>query len=137
MNIEAITQMLIDNEGMILHEYKDHLGYSTIGVGRLIEKDKGGLTEEECKYLLENDIGRVMARLDRNFSWWRDLSEGRQHVMIDLSFNLGNRLSKFVKFLSNLEAGLYEAAATELLDSLYAKQVPNRAERNADIIRTG
>ena len=40
MNIEAITQMLIDNEGMILHEYKDHLGYSTIGVVMLTALDQ-------------------------------------------------------------------------------------------------
>ena len=54
MNIDTVTEMLIANEGVVLHEYKDHLGYSTLGVGRLIEKDKGGITEEEAKYLLAN-----------------------------------------------------------------------------------
>ena len=137
MNIETVTDMLITNEGMVLHEYKDHLGYSTIGVGRLIEEGMGGITEEEARYLLENDIGRVMQRLDSKFAWWRDLSENRQHVMIDLSFNLGNRLDKFVNFLANMEAGLYDAAAFHLMDSLYAKQVKGRAERNADLIRGG
>ena len=83
----------------------------------------GGITEEEARYLLENDIGRVRDRLDRKYPWWRNLSENRQHVMIDLSFNLGNRLDKFVNFLANMEAGLYDAAAFHLMDSLYAKQV--------------
>ena len=87
MNIETVTDMLIVNEGMVLHEYKDHLGYSTIGVGRLIEEGMGGITEEEAKYLLANDIQTVCDRLDSKFAWWRDLSENRQHVMIDLSFN--------------------------------------------------
>ena len=137
MNIEAIKRMLINNEGIVLHCYQDHLGLHTIGVGRLIEKGKGGLTKEECEYLLENDIGRVMERLDRNFPWWRDLSEPRQHVMIDLSFNLGNRLSKFVNFLASLEAGDYQSASEHLLDSKYARQVANRANRNADLIREG
>lgn len=137
MNIEAVKEMLINNEGMVLHCYQDHLGLNTIGVGRLIEEGKGGLTEEECKYLLENDIGRVMERLDRNFPWWRDLSEPRQHVMIDLSFNLGNRLLKFVNFLASLEAGDYQSASEHLLDSKYARQVTNRANRNAELIREG
>jgi len=137
MNIETIKEMLIANEGMVLHSYKDHLGLDTIGVGRLIHEGKGGLTEDEAKYLLENDIGRVIDRLDRNFPWWRNLSENRQHVMIDLSFNLGNRLSKFVNFLNSLEAGDNAAASEHLLDSKYARQVTNRANRNAELIREG
>ena len=67
MNIETVKELLIENEGMVLHCYKDHLGLDPIGVGRLIHEGKGGLTEEEAKYLLENDIGRVIDRLDRNF----------------------------------------------------------------------
>ena len=135
MNIDAVTEMLIANEGVVLHEYKDHLNYSTIGVGRLIEEGKGGITEEEAKYLLANDIQTVCDRLDRNWPWWRDLSENRQHVMIDLSFNLGNRLGQFKNFLANLQAGNYQAASDDLMDSKYAEQVPNRATRNRDLIR--
>ena len=55
--------------------------------------------------------------------------------MIDLNFNLANMPSIFVNFLSNLQAGLHDLKTTKLLDSLRAKRVPNRAERNADFIR--
>ena len=137
MNMNTVIDMLIANEGMVLHAYKDHLGYSTIGVGRLIEQGMGGITEEEARYLLENDIGRVRDRLDSKYPWWRDLSENRQHVMIDLSFNLGNRLDQFVNFLTHLESKRYDAAAFHLMDSLYARQVKGRAKRNADLIRGG
>ena len=74
-------------------------------------------------------------RLDSKYPWRRDLSENRQHVIIDLSFNLGNRLDKFLNFLAKPEAGVYDAAAFDLMDSLCAKQVKGRAERNADLIR--
>ena len=137
MKFERLFEQLKYDEGVVYEIYKDHLGYSTIGVGRLIEEGMGGITEEEARYLLENDIGRVRDRLDSKYPWWRNLSENRQHVMIDLSFNLGNRLDKFVNFLANMEAGLYDAAAFHLMDSLYAKQVKGRAERNADLIRGG
>lgn len=137
MNMDTVTEMLINNEGMVLHCYKDHLGLDTIGIGRLVHENKGGITEDEAKFLLANDIQTVCDRLDRNFPFWRDLSENRQHVMIDLSFNLGNRLNQFKNFLSHLQTGDYEPASKHLLDSKYAKQVPNRANRNADLIREG
>ena len=56
-------------------------------------------------------------------------------MMIDLSFNLGNRLGQFKNFLANLQAGNYQAASDDLMDSKYAEQVPNRATRNRDLIR--
>ena len=62
-------------------------------------------------------------------------SDNRQHVMIDLNFNLANMPSIFVNFLSKLQAGLHDLETTKLLDSLRAKRVPNRVERNADFIR--
>ena len=51
-------------------------------------------------------------------------------------FNLGyDRLSKFKKFLYALKKGLYEDAANEMLDSLWAKQVGNRATQLAALMR--
>jgi lysozyme len=39
---EHLIAHLRREEGEVLHVYKDHLGYLTIGVGRLIDKRKGG-----------------------------------------------------------------------------------------------
>ena len=36
------VEQLRRNEGEVLHAYQDHLGFWTIGVGRLIDKRKGG-----------------------------------------------------------------------------------------------
>ena len=48
---ENLIRSLRGEEGEVLTEYKDHLGYSTIGVGRLIDKRKGGgITKEESAY---------------------------------------------------------------------------------------
>ena len=45
--------MLRRDEGRVRHAYQDHLGYWTIGVGRLIDQRKGGgLSEDEIDYLL-------------------------------------------------------------------------------------
>lgn len=51
MNLAA---QLKAEEGRVPHAYQYHLGYWTIGVGRLIDKRKGGgLTPYEVDYLLE------------------------------------------------------------------------------------
>ena len=61
MNLETVTAIIKKHEGCVLHCYEDHLGYMTIGVGRLIDKKKGGgITEDEAEYLLKNDIKRVV-----------------------------------------------------------------------------
>lgn len=134
MNIDAITEQLIKNEGMVLHCYLDHLGNETIGVGRLITKDRG-ITEDEARYLLQNDIALVCNDLDREFPWWAEAPEPVQHAMIDLVFNMGiNRWKKFTQTNALLETGDYATAAIELLDSNYARQVPNRAQRISEMI---
>jgi lysozyme len=47
------------DEGVDRSAYQDHLGFWTIGVGRLIDRRKGGgLSDEEIDYLLQNDVKR-------------------------------------------------------------------------------
>jgi hypothetical protein len=62
--LSELTAQLRRDEGEVLHAYSDHLGFTTIGVGRLIDKRRGGgITKEESKYLLENDIDRKLRDL--------------------------------------------------------------------------
>ena len=43
-------------------------------------------------------------------------------------YQLHYRLLNFVKTLHYIENGKYKAASVEMLDSLWAKQTPNRAK---------
>jgi lysozyme len=126
---ETIEQMLIRHEGKISYAYQDSLGYWTIGVGRLIDKRKGGgLSDLEITYLLQNDINRVKNDLDRMLPWWGALNEDRQAVLIDMCFNLGIAgLLEFKKTLALLKEDNYEGAGDEMLNSDWAKQVGHRA----------
>jgi len=97
-----------------------------------------GLSHDEIEYLLQNDVNRCIQELDSNFTWYRNLCEARRDAMINLCFNLGlPRLKKFVKALAAMEAGNYEEAAVEFLDSRWAKQVGSRALEVAHMIRSG
>ena len=53
-----------------------------------------------------------------------------QEILVNMMFNLGRpRLSKFKKMHANLEIGDWAQAAIEGRDSLWHRQVGNRAER--------
>lgn len=138
MNQNLIKQ-LRDEEGEVLSAYQDHLGFWTIGVGRLIDKRKGGgITKEESEYLLSNDISKVNAQLDINMPWWRKLDEPRQAVLQGMAFQMGIAgLLGFKNTLKMIESGDYEGAGKGMLNSLWAKQTPARAKRMSEQMRTG
>lgn len=130
-----ITDMLVWHEGLKLKPYRCTAGKLTIGVGRNIEDV--GITEDEARALLQNDIERVEGELKR-FAFFAALSPPRRAALVDMCFNLGiSRFSQFRAMLTALEAGDYQAAADEMLDSRWAQQVGARALRLSGMIRTG
>lgn len=136
MNLTNLIDVLVRHEGLRNKPYEDTIGHLTIGVGRNL--DTMGLSDDEIYYLLKNDIRRCETELDNSFRWYKNLDQVRQEAMINLCFNLGiTRLRKFKLALRAMEAKDYEDAADELLDSLWATQVGQRAVEVAEMIRTG
>lgn len=136
MDIEALKTELKRDEGVELKPYTDTVGKLTIGVGRNL--DDVGITISEADFLLGDDIERVTAELNRTVPWWSELPEGPSRALANMCFNMGwPRLSGFKKMLAALERGDYETAAKEALDSQWAGQVGNRAQRIAAQIREG
>lgn len=139
MSQQNLIRQLRDEEGEVLSAYSDHLGFLTIGVGRLIDKRKGGgITSEESAYLLGNDIAKINAQLDARIPWWRKLDEARQAVLQGMAFQMGiDGLLGFKNTLKMIEAGDYDGAGKGMLNSLWAKQTPGRAKRMSDQMKTG
>ncbi|QKN87896.1 lysozyme [Acinetobacter phage vB_AbaP_Alexa] len=136
---ENIIRSLRGEEGEVLHEYKDHLGYSTIGIGRLIDKRKGGgITSDEAAYLLGNDVDKVIDQLNKRLPWWSKLDEARRGVLVNMAFQMGiDGLLGFKNTLAMIQAGNYESAARGMLQSKWAQQTPSRAKRMAEQMRSG
>lgn len=135
MNIELLKQDLISSEGFKLKPYKDTVGKTTIGVGRNL--DDVGLSQEEVLFLLDNDIKRILTELG-SIEGFSQLTEPRQRVIAEMIFNLGkNNLIKFKNMWKAIQAQDWNRASTEMLDSLWARQVKTRANRLADCMRTG
>lgn len=135
--MKQATNQIKQHEGLVLHAYDDHLGYATIGYGRLIDKRKGGgITEQEAQYLLNNDIAKVYDSLNQALPFFKSLSEPRQGVLINMAFQLGVAgLLKFKRTLSLIESGDYQGASENMLKSLWAQQTPNRANEMAQQMR--
>jgi len=135
---EDVKKALERDEGRIPYAYQDSEGYWTIGVGHLIDKRLGGrLPEHIIDALLEYDIELAIAEA-RAFLWFEELSDARKAVIVNMMFNLGLRKFKgFKRMIAALERGDYEAAADEMLDSKWARQVGPRAVRLAQQMRAG
>ncbi len=92
---KRIIEDLVRDEGSVIEGnrhvvYEDHLGYQTIGYGRLLDPSlKGGITEGEARYLLNNDITKCERQLDTTFSYYSSLPEPIQRGLINMCFNLG------------------------------------------------
>lgn len=136
--IERIITRLVEDEGEVLHAYRDSEDLLTIGVARLIdEKRGGGISREESRYLLANDIRKWMA-IAGQWDWFDGLDWPRQGVIICMLHQLGARgVSGFRNMIDALSRRSYEAAADEMLDSAWHRQTPERCERMAQIMRSG
>ena len=136
MDKQRLIEQLRLHEGVEHKPYVDTVGKTTIGVGRNL--DDVGLTDDEIDYLLDNDIHTVMSELDIWWDGWRELDEVRQRVLADMMVNMGRpTLNKFENFHAALVDGNYEQASVEMLDSRWAEQVGQRAQRLAGMMATG
>jgi len=136
MDKQRLFAQLRLHEGVEHKPYKCTAGYLTIGVGRNIEER--GLSDDEIDYILNNDVNIATDELVDSFSWYGDLDPIRQRIVIDMVFNLGMpRFKQFKNMIAALEAGDWAEAAVQMMDSRWAKQVGQRAERLRDMMETG
>ena len=137
--MDKLLAMLKRHEGVESHAYKCSEGKITVGVGRNIDSEGGiGLSDEEIDFLLQNDIQRCIVELSSEYDWFADLDDTRKDAMVDIAFNLGiTRLRLFKRALAAMAEGNYKQAATEFLDSKWAKQVGGRALELTDMISSG
>ena len=134
VDLAALREELKRDEGIRLKPYKDTVGTTTIGVGRNL--DDVGISEYEADILLQADIQRAFGSLNASLPWWITLDADKQRALLNMTFNMGiTRLLGFKNALAALKAGDYAKAADEFLDSLWAKQVGQRAQRLANLIR--
>lgn len=116
------------NEGFKQFPYHDTVGKLTIGYGFNLESD--GLTKEESECVLKIRLNRRLEELVKVLPWVGKLDPPRQGVLLDMAYNLGIAgLLAFKNTLALVKAGEFKQAAHEMLQSKWAKQVGERANR--------
>ena len=140
MNREAVYEQLKIDEGVEYVIYNDHLGYPTFGVGHLIlESDPEfgepvgtRVTEARVKECFDHDLDLAIGECQHLYGegGFGDLPDEVQQILVNMMFNMGRtRLSKFKNFNAAIAEGDWKRAAVEGRDSLWYRQVTNRAER--------
>jgi hypothetical protein len=138
MNITQLREQLKIDEGVKYSIYKDHLGYPTFGIGHLItthDVENGqpvgsSVSEERVNEVFEKDVKTMISEAKLIFPNLESLPEEAQQVIVNMTFNMGRpRLSNFKKFISYINESKWEEASREMMNSAWAKQVPNRAKR--------
>lgn len=135
MDNDILIKNLIADERLRLKPYTDTVGKLTICVGRNLDDE--GITTEGALYLLNNDIQRIEKELMPlpNFS---QLSGPRQRVIMEMAFNIGfQSVMNFKDMWKAIQAYDWDGAANAMLNSLWAKEVGQRAVRLATSMRTG
>lgn len=133
MITDELLNMLARHEGLRTKPYLDSVGVWTVGYGHNLNEP---ITESDARAILVSDTKKAIDSCIHEFPWFMELTEARQHAVIDMAFNLGiNRLRGFKLFLIAMGLGDYETAANHMLDSLWAKQVKGRALELAQMIR--
>ncbi len=135
---EVYNQLKID-EGVKYEIYKDHLGYPTFGVGHLIteEDEEYGkpvgteISEERVQTCFDKDLNTSISECVALYGeGFHQMPAEVQQILVNMMFNMGRtRLAKFKNFRTALEAEDWKQAAVEGRDSLWYRQVTNRAER--------
>ena len=144
MNLEQFREQLEIDEGVKYEVYNDHLGYATFGVGHLVLEsdpeygDPIGAPVSESRVIeaFEQDCENVLRDCNILYEDFDDLPEEAQQVIANMMFNMGRpRLSKFKGMKRGVDSRDWNAAADEMVDSAWYRQVTNRADRLVARIR--
>lgn len=139
-----IHRLLGFEEGFKKKPYHCSEGYPTIGKGTRIGPKGAPLhyyqlsvTEAIADMLLEEELRVVRNGLERH-QWYNELNEDRQVVILSMGYQLGlSGLFKFKRMITALETKDFEKARKEALDSKWAAQTPERAQRQARVLLMG
>jgi len=136
MNLDRLKQTLIRHEGLKLKPYKCTSGKITIGAGRNLSDN--GISLTEAMILLDNDIEICEHEIIKLVPGFWNLDDIRQEVLINMLFNLGApTLARFAKFLKAVNEKDFKLASKEMLHSVWAIQVGNRAIELSEMMRIG
>ena len=144
MNIDQLREELKIDEGVKYEIYLDHLGLPTFGIGHLVldsDPEHGQevgtpISEDRVNECFAKDVEVVLSECAQLYPDFDVLPGEVQLIIANMMFNMGRpRLSKFKGMKRGVDARDWQAAADEMVDSAWYRQVTNRAQRLVDRMR--
>ena len=76
------------------------------------------------------DILESVEGCRRLYAGWYEFSDELQHILVNMVFQMGAAgVGKFKMMNAAIEDGDFQEASRQMLDSRWARQTPNRANR--------
>lgn len=154
-----VFDMLAFDEGLKLTVYKDTEGYWTVGLGHLLTKQKdkavaiseldklvgrktnGVITEKEARNIFDKDVKKAIDQVKKSSILspiYNKISENRRMALINMVFQMGLAgAESFKNSLTLVSNSYYTKAASNMRQSKWYRQTPNRAERVIKVLQTG
>ena len=144
MDIEKLREEIEYDEGNVKSIYLDHLHLPTFGIGHLVRESDPEhgwevgtpVSDDRCAEAFNEDIKTVVSDCYKLYPDFDDLPEEAKRIIANMMFNMGRpRLSKFKGMKRGVDARDWNAAAYEMVDSRWYRQVTNRAARLVERMR--
>lgn len=134
--LPTFQKLLVLEEEFRSIPYRDDEGNETLGIGWNIRSLP--MTLEQALAINRDHIRYFEKELQRLLSFYDNLDQVRQCVLVDMAFNMGiEEFMGFKRFLHMIELGGYDEAAQEMLNSVWDKEVKTRAIRLSKMMETG
>jgi len=146
--VSQIIPILNFEEGYREKPYHDTLGYPTVAGGIKIGPKGAALSNYTFtvprrvgdvwkEVFVENTIAE-MQLLPAIISALKSCNDPRRDVLISMAYQMGvPGLAGFKNTLAMISQGNFDGASRGMLNSLWAKQTPERAQRHAEVMRSG
>ena len=134
MDIEHTKEAVKKEEGFRLETYKCTEGHLTGGYGhKMLEGETRPTDHAGWLKIFERDFARAMTGADDLLMLCPNIHETARHIVVEMVYQMGSYgVSRFKKFLQALQDSDYKEASVQMLDSRWAKQTPNRANRMSE-----
>ena len=145
-----MKNQLKHDEGFRPTVYTCTQGVKTVGYGRNIKAnwftddevleiiEHEGISKDLAQKWLVESLNELLEQLDEKLECFGELNVPRKAVLVNMAYNIGIKgLMGFKKMLAAIDDNDFEKAASEMLDSRWANQVPIRAQRLTKQMRSG
>lgn len=147
INHDQVEARLRRDEAYRTAVYLDSRGNPTCGIGHLIVASDNlqvgdTVDADRIETWFTHDYVAAVGAATK-YSWFDQLNDARQQLIVCLEFNMGPKVfGEFHDTQKDIAASDYTDAATELLDSAWAREVgylkpDSRGATYARILRTG